>query len=155
MARPGQKFIIGSGGPLSVMPQPARCQGTPEKQTGTIEPKPDAVMGVTMYQQDLKFRPPKAKEIRQQSRFAKYHQDNPQIYRAFNLFAWEAINKGRKYYGAKALMEVVRWKTTVEGSGIFKINNNYTSRYARMWEANNPQHEGFFRKRLLRKRGDA
>ena len=150
MARPGQKFIIGSGGPLSTMPQPARCQGTAEKQTRTIEPKSNAVMGVTaMYQQDLKFRPPKAKEIRQRSRFAKYHQDNPQIYAAFSTLIHKAIDRGRKYYGAKALMEIIRWQTEIEGSGIFKINNNYTSRYARMWEANNPQHEGFFRKRRL------
>ena len=60
------------------------------------------------------------------------------------------IRAGRQYYGAKAIFETMRYNSIIGGNGDFKINNNYVSRYARLFERMNPSHKGFFRKRGLR-----
>lgn len=87
--------------------------------------------------------------VRLQRMFQKYDDENPHIYEAFRRFALQAIGYGRKYYGAKSIMERVRWNTMEEGNDDFKINNNYTAYYARKFENEFPQHKGFFRKRKV------
>lgn len=82
--------------------------------------------------------------------FVSYHEDNPQIYTAFKRLAFKAMSRGKQYYGAKALFEVLRWQTEIEGTGEFKINNNHVSRYVRLFETEFPEHRGFFRKRILK-----
>ena len=45
-------------------------------------------------------------------------------------------------------MHRVRWETGIETKGDeYKVNNNYISAYARMFERVYPEHQGFFRKR--------
>ena len=78
--------------------------------------------------------------------FKKYHKENPHIYHMFIRYALEAA-KHREHFSAKAIIELLRWETMVSGNDQFKINNNYAPYYARMFEHNFPQHEGFFRKR--------
>ena len=79
--------------------------------------------------------------------FCQYHKDNPQIYMKFKKLALHLINKGRKHYGAKAIFEVIRYNTVIEGNDDFKVNNNYTAFYARLFEQDHPQYGGFFSKR--------
>jgi hypothetical protein len=81
--------------------------------------------------------------------FKKYHSENPDIYRMFVKFSLQAAER-RKNFSAKAVFERIRWETMVSGNDQFKINNNYTAYYARMFEHNYPKHEGFFRKRTIR-----
>lgn len=76
--------------------------------------------------------------------FLKYHQDNPQIYEAFKKFTIKAINKGHKRWSADAIFHVMRWETEIEGNDQFKVNNNYTALYARMFMEEFPQVKGFF-----------
>jgi len=78
--------------------------------------------------------------------FSQYHEENPQVYKAFKEMALKAVTF-KSHFGAKAIFEVLRWKTAVSGNDGFKINNNYTSFYARMFENEFPQHKDFFRKR--------
>jgi len=77
--------------------------------------------------------------------FEDYHLKNPQIYVEFKRKAFQAINKGKKHYSAKAIFEVIRWETSVEGDGEYKVNNNFTAYFARLFEKEYPKHKGFFR----------
>jgi len=66
-------------------------------------------------------------------RFWGYHQENPQVFKLFVTFARQLKTAGREYYGAKAIMERIRWHVSVETRGEdFKIGNNHTSCYARL-----------------------
>ena len=91
-------------------------------------------------------------ESKLQQRFQDYHYRNPHVFKLFRRFAEYAMKEGRKHFGAKAIMERVRWEVNIETSDPeeFKINNNYTSRYVRLLEAVDAKFKGFFSKRELR-----
>lgn len=80
--------------------------------------------------------------------FEEYDRANPGIYLAFESVA-RAMKAKRVYFGAKAIMEIVRWNTLQSGNDQFKINNNYTAYYARKFEGLNPDCVGFFQKRVV------
>jgi hypothetical protein len=85
------------------------------------------------------------------SDFRKYHAANPHVYQLFRRFTLQVINTGRERYGAKSIFEQIRWHTEIESKGEdFKINNNYTPFYARMFMYEYPQNDGFFRLRTMR-----
>ena len=83
-------------------------------------------------------------------RFREYHKQNPHVYGAFCRAALSLIAAGRDHYGAKAIFEKIRFDSIISGNDEFKINNNYVSRYSRMFERQHPEHAGFFRKRELK-----
>ena len=78
--------------------------------------------------------------------FISYIQDNVQVWQAFRNKAL-AIARKREYYGAKAIMEVVRYESIVSERGEFKVNNNITACFARVFVLMYPQHKDFFRLR--------
>lgn len=67
--------------------------------------------------------------------FLAYHVANPAVYAEFCKFAEQMrTDTGRASYATKTVMEVLRWHRDVKTSDEdFKINNNYTSFYARMY----------------------
>jgi hypothetical protein len=79
--------------------------------------------------------------------FLQYHRDNPHIYEAFRRITIRAIQRGYRHWGAKGAFEVLRWETGVAGNDEYKVNNNYTPLYARMFANEYPEHAGFFRVR--------
>ena len=81
--------------------------------------------------------------------FKKFHAEHPIVWELFCRFTKEIIGSGFKNYGSKAVFERVRWYTTFETSTIIKLNNNYTSYYARMFHAKFPDYGIFFRNREL------
>lgn len=87
--------------------------------------------------------------------FRRYHAQNPDVYRLFchyaKLMAGVGI-EGFRRYGAKAIMERVRWHYDVRRyyTAGFKVNNNFVSRYARMFMADHPHLDGFFETRELK-----
>lgn len=82
------------------------------------------------------------------AKFCSYHSANPQVYEAFKKFTLRTIKKGFKNYSAKGIFELVRWHSGITADNdVFKVNNNYTSFYARLFEKDYPDHEGYFRKR--------
>lgn len=81
-------------------------------------------------------------------RFWEYHNANPQIYDAFESKALIAA-KRKLNFGAKAIFEVLRWETAVSGTGKFKLCNDFTPYYARLFEHYHPIHKGFFRKKRI------
>lgn len=84
------------------------------------------------------------------SKFCEYHNQNPHVYKEFEKITLHTIAKGFKNYSAKGIFEVIRWQTGVTSNDIFKVNNNYTPFYARMFEDSHPEHKDFFRKRESR-----
>lgn len=81
-------------------------------------------------------------------KFLVYHAENPHVYRMFEKFALEAVASGRKNFGAAAIVERMRWYTSIETKGeAFKIGNDYRAFYSRIFEENHPHYAGFFRKR--------
>lgn len=76
--------------------------------------------------------------------FLKCISQNTEVWGAFQRYAIEAAGAGRKHYGAKAIMERVRWHCEVEKRGEFKINNNYTAYFARLFAAKWPEYPHLF-----------
>ena len=92
------------------------------------------------------------KVVNMKKTFEQYHKENPEIWLAFRQTTFEAISKGFKSYGSKGIFEIMRWKQSgsIKSDG-FKINNNYTSDYARKFMIQYPSHRGFFRLRKKKK----
>lgn len=83
--------------------------------------------------------------------FWRFHGLNPEVYELFDRFARELIRAGHRHGSANLIFERIRWETAIDPNGgePVKLNNNYRSRYARLWENRNPRHRGFFRTRAL------
>ena len=81
--------------------------------------------------------------------FREWIKKNWFIYLAFERRALRAVRVGFHHAGAKAIVENIRWQSGLaERDSEFKINNIFTSDLARLFEAMNPDHEGFFRQRI-------
>ena len=88
------------------------------------------------------------------TRFKDFHEANPHVYELIKRFTMEAIAAGFKHYGIQSIAERVRWHTAIETEGeALKLNNNHTAYYARMFMDDYPDHEGFFRTRVLTAKG--
>ena len=87
-----------------------------------------------------------------EERFTRFHATNPEVYALFAKFARELRSAGVKRYGAKGIMERIRWHCALETgkeSG-YTINDHFTSRYVRMLIEDDPSFEGFFELRSIR-----
>lgn len=83
--------------------------------------------------------------------FQKFDRENPAVYRELVKLAFQAHDRGRTKIGMKMLFEVVRWHRTLHTNDPkFKLNNNYTSRYARKIMDAYPELDGLFETRGLK-----
>lgn len=82
--------------------------------------------------------------------FLDWHQQNPQVWAEFEKLALRLIQAGRKKFGAKAIVEVVRFNRTIATKTDFKINNNYAPYYARIFVIKYPLHSDFFEQREIK-----
>lgn len=93
----------------------------------------------------------RAKTIQQ--RFEAFHEANPAVYAELVKLARRAKRTGQQKVGIELLFAVVRWRrmmaTRDESSG-FKLNDHYTSRYARLIMAQERDLDGFFSTREIR-----
>lgn len=69
--------------------------------------------------------------------------ENPEVWRLFERYTLEAIEAGRKV-GAKAVMERVRWESEIERGKDFKVSNNWTAYYARIFAIKHPAYRRYF-----------
>jgi len=84
-------------------------------------------------------------------RFQDFHRANPRVYSELVKLARMLRAKGRVHYGVGALFEVVRFHRALETTDVmFKLNNNYRSRYARLIMATETDLSGFFETRMLK-----
>jgi hypothetical protein len=78
-----------------------------------------------------------------QARFEEFDRMHPEVWEMFLRFARDAHQRGRKRFGAKMIMERIRWYFTIEShpdsKEPFKLNNNYTARYVRKLHAMHPE----------------
>jgi len=79
--------------------------------------------------------------------FLAYHAATPEIYEMFEKFTLQLIERGYQHYGAKGVIERIRWETAITGRGDYKIDDRYNCYYARRFEHDHPEHEGFYRHR--------
>lgn len=85
-----------------------------------------------------------------QEAFETFNEKNPDVYNHFIRLALAAVRKGKRRISANMIINVIRWdifmKTTDDtlftkaGTEIsFKINDHYSSRYARLFIRDYPQ----------------
>ena len=73
---------------------------------------------------------------------------SPEVYEAFARRANKLWRKGRRRYGAKAIIEVMRYESAISDYGVqFKLNNNDTSKIVRVFQLLNPDHATMFETR--------
>lgn len=90
-----------------------------------------------------------------QIQFERFDAANPQVYEEIVRRARQMKVRGYRHYGMHTILHVIRWHTDMKTAGEpFKINNNYSSRYARKLISEYPEFEGFFSTRTL-KGGDS
>lgn len=88
-----------------------------------------------------------------QEAFDAFHEANPWVYEALRRLALDLVARGRTKIGIKMLTEVVRWqfqRSTADESSPFLINNNFTSRYARLLMDREPALAAVFEVRGLK-----
>lgn len=77
--------------------------------------------------------------------YLKHRRENPEIWEMFEKLTLRLINNGVRRFGAKCIMENVRYNTALRTKGEqYKINNNYTAYYSREFASKYPQHANFF-----------
>lgn len=77
--------------------------------------------------------------------FEKFHSDNPNVYALFKRFAFQLMNAGVKKMGAKLIIERIRYETAIKTKGDdFKINNNHTCYYSRLFIFDYPEYKRYF-----------
>lgn len=83
--------------------------------------------------------------------FKLFHAANPQVYELFRALTRRLVQAGRRKVGAKMVWERIRWEYALATEGdAYKLNNNLTSRYARLVMEREPDLAGIFETRELR-----
>lgn len=86
-----------------------------------------------------------------QDAFQQFHKNNPDVYSGFKTLAFKAIKAGKKKISSKAIINVLRWEFSFSvESTKFKINDAFTSRYARLFIKDYPEYKSRFELRALR-----
>jgi len=86
----------------------------------------------------------------------EWHQKNPEVWKMFERFSFEAVQSGRKKISHWLIMNRIRWETAILTTGNdFKISNDYIAFYARLWKATHPAHANLFNtKRMIGEHDD-
>lgn len=89
-----------------------------------------------------------------QERFEAFHAANPQVYEELVRLATRVRRRGHSKYSIDPLLAVIRFQrdTAVNGDAgkPFKLNDHFTSRYARLLMEREPELAGMFETRRLR-----
>ena len=86
--------------------------------------------------------------------FLRFHGENPHIYAELVKLCRQARQQGHGKIGMKMLWEVMRWNLWLQvktDDEEFRLNNIYTSRYARLIMKNEPGLENIFNLRALKR----
>jgi hypothetical protein len=80
--------------------------------------------------------------------FLEFHTENPHVYTELVKLARQAKERDRSKIGMKMLFEVLRWNRMITTNNTdFKLNNNYTSHYARKIMEDYKELQGLFETR--------
>lgn len=84
-------------------------------------------------------------------RFEAFHASHPWVYEALEELMTQWVEGGGGSISVKALFEQLRWsRLDLEGDKPFRLNNNFTSRYARLLCDCHPEWADAFQLRTLR-----
>lgn len=77
---------------------------------------------------------------------------HPEVFEAFARIALRRLDAGATYLSAKWIFEVLRTDPSIvrDKKDVVKINNNFSSLFARKFEARYPEATGLFRTRRRR-----
>lgn len=90
-------------------------------------------------------------DISIQEQFDRFHGENPRVYLEIVEFIKKLHSNGHRHYSMDAILHVVRYHRHIRTTDKdFKINNNYSSRYARLVMDRNPNLIDFFHTRELK-----
>lgn len=85
--------------------------------------------------------------------FDQFHADHPEVFSKFHEYAEELWQRGYRRYSADAILHRIRWHFHIErGNRDWKLNDHFTSRYARLLASTYGKFAGFFEMRRLRGR---
>jgi|TARA_R100001463_G_scaffold1428_4_gene6397 hypothetical protein len=80
--------------------------------------------------------------------FQTFHQKNPEVYKLFVRFTFQAINRGHHKLSSEMIINRIRWETNVMTTDKeYKINNDYKPFYSRMFMTQYSKYNNFFQKR--------
>lgn len=87
------------------------------------------------------------------ARFRQFHIENPGVYTELCSMARQLKERGYRRIGIELLFAAYRWnrmmRTTADDYG-FKLNDHFTSRYARLIMSQEPDLTEMFKTRTLR-----
>jgi hypothetical protein len=96
------------------------------------------------------FGTPQSPSNKHEAKFWIFHRENPKVYELFCKFSQLLVDRGFQHHSADAVLHRIRWATNVETNDPdFKINNNYSAYFSRLWMRDHPQHDCLFRTRRL------
>lgn len=84
--------------------------------------------------------------------FRKFHTDNPHVADKLEKMAAEWFASGHDHVAIKMLWEALRWQEGIRVAAVdtFRLNNNYTARYARLLIERRPEWASRIKTRELR-----
>lgn len=83
--------------------------------------------------------------------FIAHLKTDRRIYEAFKKIAFRKKEQGFEHYSADALLHIVRHETEERhGVGSFKVNNNFSTLYARALATKHPEFKDWFEFRKAR-----
>lgn len=86
-----------------------------------------------------------------EEQFVAFHAAHPEVFERLVDLARQAERAGFRRIGMKRLYEVLRWQVQIDrGDEEFALNNNFTSRYARLLVVEHPELAHLFETRKLR-----
>lgn len=78
------------------------------------------------------------------TRFLYHYRTNPEVYRLFEKFTLQMIQRQPVRGSAWMVANRVRWETTMSHDEEYKVTNDYIAMYARLFMARHPQYDGYF-----------
>lgn len=88
-----------------------------------------------------------------QERFEEFDRKHPAVYEEFRRLAEQLLANGREYYSADAILHVVRYHRAIglpkDESG-YRLNDHYSSRFARKLMSEDARFANFFELRTIR-----
>ncbi len=87
--------------------------------------------------------------------FEIFHRHNPEVYKKFKHYAFEALGHKRPRYSAYMIWQRMRWYMQFEQTDkTYKINDHHVAYYSRLFMDDHPQFGKFFELRRLRGGGE-
>ena len=87
-------------------------------------------------------------DLEHRSKFFEFHDENPHVFKLWEEITFKAIKRGYKHIGAALIRELIRWESGITTTDPeYKMPNQWTPYYARLFMQKHPEYAGLFRTR--------